>query len=119
MPRKTIKCPKGCPLQKAGYPALVTIPLIDYQALLKARLDLEQSCISFKQLSKPRRSTIERDPEVAVFISMKLGHFTVREIEKAVRREFGGSRTPSRQAIYRYWTRLRREAVIRTTDETD
>lgn len=119
MSHNPAQCPKGCPLQKAGYPGLVTIPLTDYQALLKARLDLEQSGISFKQLSKPRRSTIERDPEVAVFISMKLGHLTVREIEKTVRRQFGGSRTPSRQAIYRYWTRLRREAVIRAAEETN
>lgn len=111
MSHNPAQCQKGCPLQKAGYPALVTIPLTDYQALLKARLDLDQSGISFKQLSKPSRSTVERDPEVAVFISLKLGLMTVTEIEKAVKRSFGASRTPSRKSIYRYWAKLRIQLI--------
>lgn len=103
-------CPKGCPLRDPAAPPLVLIPLADYQALVAAKKKSDLNTLSFKQLSKPARSTVERDPEVAVFITLSLGLMPVREIVRQVRKRFGRRRTPSTQAVYRYWDKIRSQA---------
>jgi hypothetical protein len=89
---------------------VVTIPLSDYAALLKSKRDLAESAISAEQLVKPRRGRIDRDPEIAVYLALNLGLKSVKLLRKDCQRKFGASRTPSVQAIYRHWERLRIEA---------
>jgi len=104
---KEAACPNGCPLRLADAPPLVLIPLADYVSLINTKLKAEVNSLSFKQLSKPARSTVDRNQEVCMFITMRLGLKAVREIHLECRKRFGSSRTPSAKSIYRYWERLR------------
>lgn len=87
--------------------AVVTIPLSDYRDLLKCRKLLSMKEISHSQLQRPARSSIERNPEVAVFLTMRFGLMPMHQILKECKKEFGAKLTPSRQAGYRYWDKVR------------
>lgn len=89
---------------------LVTIPLTEYKRLLRIELSVQQQSISIQLLTKPTRSTVERNPEVANFITLRLGQMPVRQIMDECRRRFGKRQTPSQNVIYRYWEKLRIEA---------
>ena len=109
---KRFACPEGCPLRRAGGPVLVTIPLEDYEELLRAKVESDQKTLSLRQFRVPARNSVERDPEITVFITQKLGLMPVREIVRQTRRRFGKARTPSPQAIYRYWDKMRSQTHI-------
>ncbi len=93
---------------------LVTIPADHYAALLECRRLLEERKIDHNAFSTVRTSQIERDPEIATFIAMRLGRLPIEVILKQCRRQFGKGLVPSRSATYRYWQKLRREASLKT-----
>lgn len=86
---------------------VVTIPAVHYAELLRCQTLLAERNINHKQFSKPVRSPIERDSEVAIFFAMRLGTSPVSAIIESCRREFGSKRTPSKSAVHRYWERVR------------
>lgn len=88
---------------------VVTIPLKDYAALLASQRELAERSLSLNSLQQSRRSVIERNPEVAMFLIQRLGLEPMPAILKACRKEFGRHRTPSRSAAYRYWMKIREE----------
>lgn len=90
---------------------LVTIPLADYVHLVRCKQRLMESQISHEQLLKPVQGSIEYNPEVATFLAMRFGVKPMKVILKECRRRFGKGMTPSQSAAYRYWQKLRNEAV--------
>lgn len=88
-------------------PETVTIPWAEYRDLLICRRRLAEADIRERSFANPRRSPIERDPEVAFFIANRLGSWTIEEIRDHCSKAFGPLRTPSRSAVSRYWGRLR------------
>lgn len=89
---------------------VVTIPLRDYADLLDSKRQLAERVISHDQVISPRRTKIERNPEVAVFLVEKFGLMPVKDALRLCRRKFGKAATPSLSAAYRYWDRVRKEA---------
>ena len=92
---------------------VVTIPLADYAALLACRDRLAAIEPTPSGTSLPR-SPIERDAEVARFLTGRLGTGTIEEARAACVERFGHARTPSASALHRYWQRVR----ARTRAET-
>ena len=90
---------------------VVTIPMSDYVELLDCRRRLGEITINHDQLFRPRRSMIERNPDVALFLAQNFGMKPVRVILQDCRRRFGRKRTPSLKSAYRYWERVRKEAL--------
>ena len=87
---------------------VVTIPLADYRDLLSARRRLDEMGLRRIRFECPRPGVIDRDPELAVFVTERLQ--TMRRLDDlhaAAVARFGRERTPSRSAIHRYWQRLR------------
>lgn len=60
---------------------------------------------------KPSR--LERDHDVRRFVEDRLHRQTLDEIRAACAAAFGAARTPSRSALHRYGSRLRRLAAFR------
>lgn len=89
---------------------VVTIPISEYARLLAADRNLAIQAVSHGQLMSPKRSVIERNPEVAVFLAQKFGLLPMKDILRHCRREFGRQRTPSQSTAYRYWQKLRKAA---------
>ena len=89
---------------------LITIPLRDYVDLLDCKRQLAERVISHEQVMSPRRSRVERNPEVAVFLAQNFGLLPMDEILRRCRRQFGKAVTPSSTAAYRYWEKLRKAA---------
>ncbi|WP_139812537.1 hypothetical protein [Ensifer aridi] len=90
---------------------VVTIPLEHYAELLDCKRMLSERAISHDQLLSPRRSRIERNPEVAVYLAQNFGLLPMGELLRKCRRRFGTPRTPSIAAAYRYWQKIKREAA--------
>lgn len=59
----------------------------------------------------PRRSRIENDREIAVFLVERFGLLSLEEIVREGRARFGSDRVPSRSSIHRFWMRLRRSVA--------
>lgn len=92
---------------------LVTIPLADYADLLDCKRQLAERIISHEQVMSPKKSKVERNPEMAVFLSQHFGLLPMGEILRRCRRQFGKANTPSQSGAYRYWERLRKAASKR------
>lgn len=86
---------------------LVTIPALEYENLLDCRRRLDEISERLAALAKAPRSPMERDEQVATFISEQLGKMHVDNLLTACLEQFGWKRTPSKSAVYRYWKRLR------------
>lgn len=93
--------------------AVVTIPLAEYEDLLKVcRLHGEAEATASVPLF--RRPWWENDPDVADFVRSILGTMPVQDMPAAVAGRFSLDRTPSKSAIFRYMNVLRgRPADIR------
>ncbi len=91
--------------------ALVTIPVADYAELLECRRLSAERTISHDQFSRPSRSTIARDTEVAVFLTQRYGIMPMDRLLRECRRRFGGARRPSRTAAYAHWKKVRRDTA--------
>lgn len=89
---------------------VVTIPLADYAALLDCRRKLLETELSIEQFVTGRRSVVDRNPEVAVYLAQNFGLVSMKELLRECRRKFGGSRTPSQSAAYRYWATVRKKS---------
>lgn len=89
---------------------LVTIPIADYAALLSCKQQLKETQLSVDQFVNGRRSTVDRNPEVAIFLSENFGIMPMKELLQKCKRKFGKERTPSLAAAYRYWQRVRGRA---------
>jgi hypothetical protein len=87
--------------------AVVTIPADDYARLLDQSRQLAEWHVNNQQLIKPSRSSINRDPEVAVFLANGFGLKPVASLLKECKKRFGAARTPSQNSAYRYWESLR------------
>lgn len=90
---------------------VVTIPLQDYADLLDSKRQLAERAIRDRRVMSPRRSKIERNPEVAIFLADKFGSMSVKDALRLCLRKFGKAATPSPSAAYRYWDRIRKEAL--------
>lgn len=97
----------ACRVCRSCAPEFVTIPLADYIRLTDESRQLAEWHLNNRQLIKPSRSLITRDPEVAVFLASGLGLKSVASLLKECKKRFGAARTPSRTAAYRYWETLR------------
>lgn len=96
-------------LVTAAKRALITIPRVEYDALLACREQLQRLSNGQSVAVNPGqggRSPIEFDPELAAFIRDRLGRDRLTAIAAACRSRFGPSRAPSKSAIHRYWLRL-------------
>ena len=87
--------------------AVVTIPADDYARLLDQSRQLAEWHVNNQQLIKPSRSSINRDPEVAIFLANGFGLKPVASLLKECKKRFGTARTPSLKAAYRYWESIR------------
>ncbi len=59
------------------------------------------------RIPRPRRTTkLDRDPEIAAFVTERLGRMTLADIASKARARFGPDRSPSKSAIHYYWHRL-------------
>lgn len=87
--------------------AVVTIPADDYARLLDESRQLAEWHVNHNQLIRPSRSTISRDPEVAIFLANGFGLKPVASLLKECKKTFGTARTPSLKAAYRYWESIR------------
>lgn len=90
-----------------GEPGTVTIPAVEYAALLECQRQLgllNARAMAFEQRS---RSPIERDLEVSAYITGRIGLATIATIREECTALFGARRTPSRSAISRFIQRVR------------
>lgn len=53
------------------------------------------------------RSAFQNDAEVAKFLAERFGKVPMKPLLEACKQKFGKRRTPSQQAAYRYWRKLR------------
>ncbi len=86
---------------------VVTIPLTDYAALLDCRRKLQETELTVEQFLSGRKSVIDRNPEVAVYLAQNFGLMPMKDLLRVCRRKFGRQCTPSRSAAYRYWKTVR------------
>ena len=89
---------------------VVMIPLADYAALLECRKELQESRLTIQQFITGRRSVIDRNPEVAIFLAKNFGLVPMKDLLRDCRRQFGRNRTPSQSAAYRYWAAVRKRS---------
>lgn len=97
----------ACPVCRACAPEFVTIPVAEYIRLTDESRQLAEWHLNNRQLIKPSRSLITRDPEVAVFLANGFGLKSVARLLKECKKNFGAARTPSATSAYRYWEALR------------
>lgn len=86
-----------------GEVAVVTIPLAEYEDLLKLR-QLYGAAAGSKTLPPPMRSPIERDRQLCAFLDERLGKMYIYEIAAEAKQRFG-DKAPSKSAIHRYHMR--------------
>ena len=87
---------------------VVTIPLAHYTELLDCQRQLAASRVSPERFRADVRSRVDRDPEVATFLTECLGRMLLKDAYSACVARFGSDRAPSRATIARYWDRLGR-----------
>jgi len=97
----------ACHACRSCTPEFVTIPLADYIRLTDESRQLAEWHLNNRQLIKPSRSPITRDPEVAVFLASGFGLKSVARLLKECKKRYGATRTPSATSAYRYWEALR------------
>ncbi|TRA93666.1 MULTISPECIES: hypothetical protein [Rhizobium/Agrobacterium group] len=97
----------ACSVCRSCAPEFVTIPLADYIRLNDESRQLAEWHLNNRQLIKPSRSLITRDPEVAVFLANGFGLKSVARLLKECKKKFGAARTPSQNSAYRYWESIR------------
>lgn len=86
---------------------VVTIPSVEYAALLEAKRRIDIIDARERRYPVPPRSPIQADAEIAVFFKERFGTDRMENIVSECARQFGKARTPSRTAAYAYWKRLR------------
>ena len=89
---------------------VVTIPLADYAGLLDCKRRLQETELTIEQFVAGRKSIIDRNPEVAVYLVQNFGLVPMNDILRACKRKFSRSRTPSKSAAYRYWATVRKKS---------
>lgn len=92
---------------------VVTIPLADYAALLDCKRELQETELTIQQFVTGRKSVIDRNPEVAVYLAQNFGLVPMKDLLQACSRRFGRARTPSQSAAYRYWATVRKKSSKR------
>lgn len=92
--------------------AVVTIPAREYRRLLDSERRLAESMARQRSFERVSNSPIERDAEVAAFLAERFGRATVAVIRQECAARFGAVRTPSRSAVFRYWSRLRGDPPV-------
>lgn len=71
-------------------------------------LRFKEAMNSLQDVIEPgSRSTFQNDTEVAKFLAARFGKVPMRSLLDACTQKFGKRRTPSQQAAYRYWRKLR------------
>lgn len=90
---------------------LVTIPVDEYAHFLEYKKRLSEASLGLQAFAKASRSPIERDPEVATFLTERLGKMHVDKMLSECLERYGWKRTPSRSALYAFWKRLRERAL--------
>ena len=88
---------------------LVTIPRAYFAELLDCRRLVTEAGVEKWQYRGDARSRIERDPEVATFLTEHMGKALLKEVHALCRQRFGAERTPGQSTIGRFWSRLGRK----------
>ncbi|HEX4765396.1 MAG TPA: hypothetical protein VH414_03870 [Lichenihabitans sp.] len=86
---------------------VVTIPLAHYAELLDCQRQLAAARLPPERFRADARSRIDRDPEVATFLTECLGRMLLKDAVAACRERFGVNRFPPQSTVQRYWARLR------------
>lgn len=68
---------------------------------------MRAGAISPQRFNADLRSRIDRDPEVASFLTECFGRMLLKEAVTACREQFGEKRAPPQSTIQRFWARLR------------
>lgn len=95
------------PVTTLGGIEVVAIPVSLYAELLDCRRRLAVANISAARFAADPRSRIDRDPEVAEYLTECLGRVLLKDAYTSCRERFGADRAPGKSSIQRYWKRLR------------
>ena len=92
---------------------VVTIPLAHYAELLDCQRRLALGEVTPLRFVADLRSRIDRDPEVANFLTECFGRMLLKDAAAGCRERFGATRAPGKSTIQRFWARLREAPGMR------
>lgn len=93
----------------ANEPILVVVPRRQYAEFMRFKEALNDV---HEVAEPPSRSPFQNDAEVAKFLAKNLGKVPMKILLEACATKFGKRRTPSQQAAYRYWRKLREAKLL-------
>ncbi|MCL7998263.1 hypothetical protein M8994_08425 [Brucella sp. 21LCYQ03] len=108
-----MKLPKRTEVKTIKNIQFALVPVNQYVELLETKRLWDMRGAGNPNLTRRRRSPIDRNPALAAFLTERLNVAELGEAREECMAAFGPEITPSLSAIQRYWHRLRVEQAVK------